>query len=77
MGIVRNKPNVRRRKINPQINQPKLNNPLMITSVQVAGTLLTITFDSVVSLERGTVPAFTTDIVGAVAVSAEQTGPNG
>jgi len=66
----------RDRKTNPEINQPELSTPLTITSASVATTVLTLTFQNAVSLQRGIVPAITTDVAGAEPVSAVQTGLN-
>src|SRR5687768_9388877 len=76
MSIVRNKPNRRRRTVNPPINQPELAKPVLITTAVAAASVLTLTFDATVSLKRGIVPQFTTDVAGATPVSAQQTGPN-
>lgn len=76
MGIVRNRQHRLPRRVNPKINQPEVAPPALITAADATGTVLTLTFDQVVSLERGKVPAFTTDVAGPEPVSAQATGPN-
>lgn len=54
-------------------NRPQPATPILITSASPVGSVLTLTFDQPVSL-NGT-PAFTTDVVGATALSATQQSP--
>ena len=72
--ITRSRPNRRKRTKNPPINQPELNTPINITAAAAVGSVLTLTFDQVVSLDG--VPAITTDVAGADPVSAVQSSPN-
>src|SRR5687767_190397 len=60
-----------RRRTNNLINNPQPTVPIQVTAATAVGSVLTITFDQPVLLS-GT-PAYTTDIVGATAVSAELT----
>ncbi|HEV2296748.1 MAG TPA: hypothetical protein VGR35_23100 [Tepidisphaeraceae bacterium] len=60
------------RRRNPAANRPNPTTPIQVTGVTVLGEVATVTFDQPVSL-KGT-PAYTTDVVGATASSAEQTG---
>ena len=76
MGIVRSRPNRPRRSVNPPINQPELIAPVQITNSVKALAVMTLTFDQPVSLMRGIVPAYTTDIAGVTALSVVKTAPN-
>lgn len=73
MGIVKARPNRRKRNVNPPFNQPRIATPIYIVSANPTGSTLTLTFDQPVSL-NGT-PAFTTDVVGPTALSASQQSP--
>jgi hypothetical protein len=64
------------RSKNPPITQPEKYTPILITSAVAAGSVLTLTFNCVVTLDRGAVPQITTDIVAATPVSAAQVAPN-
>jgi hypothetical protein len=66
------RPNARKNQ-NPPINQPKLATPILITNVDATSTVLTLTFDQAVQLER--TPKITTD-VAAEPLSAVRTAPN-
>src|SRR4051812_32948726 len=65
-----------KRNVNPQINQPELATPILISEAEAVGSVLTLTFDGAVSQMRDTVPQFTTDVVGPEPVSAVQPCPN-
>src|SRR5262245_23842232 len=54
-------------------NSPQKTNPIKVSAVSAATTVLTVTFDQPIALTG--VPAYTTDIVGAEPVSATMTGP--
>lgn len=64
----------RRLHRNSVVNTPQRTTPIIVTSVVVATSVATVTFDQPIALND--TPAYTTDIVGAVATSAEQTGTN-
>jgi len=69
-------PNRMSRRKNNQANRPQPTIGITIQSVAVGGlgsADLTITFDGPVTLKG--VPAYTTDVAGAVAVSAAMTNP--
>lgn len=66
--------NRRNRRKNNMVNLPQPTIGISIVSTSAAGSVLTIEFDGPVSL-KGT-PAYTTDIAGAVAVSAVAVGPD-
>ena len=55
------------------VTRPQPTTPISVTAASAVGSVLTVTFDVPVTLD-GT-PAYTTDIVGALPVSAEQTDP--
>ena len=62
-----------RRRANSLVNNPQPTTPIKVTAASAAGSVLTVTFDQVVSL-CGT-PAYTTDVVGALPISAELADP--
>ncbi len=72
--IQKARPNVPKRNRNSMINQPELNTPILITNAAAAGTVLTLTFDRQIVLQS--TPEITTDVAGAVPVSAAKTSPN-
>ena len=72
--IPRNTPNRPSPKVNPELNRPAPDAPILITAAAAAGPTLTLTFDQPVALD-GT-PAFTTDIDGVSPVSAAKTAPH-
>jgi hypothetical protein len=55
-------------------NRPLSTTPIAVTGVTVLAAVLTVTYDQAVIL-TGT-PAYTTDVVGATALSAVKTGLN-
>src|SRR5687768_7797050 len=55
------------------VTKPQPTTPITVTAASAAGSVLTVTFDVPVTLD-GT-PAYTTDVAGALPVSAEQTDP--
>src|SRR5688500_18818892 len=62
-----------RRRTNSVFNNPPKTVAIKVTAATAALSVLTVTFNQPVSL-NGT-PAYTTDVVGAEAVSAVLTGP--
>src|SRR5215218_10121554 len=75
-GIIGRKPrknNSSRRK-NPAQTVPLRTTPIAVTGATALGAVVTVTFDQPVML-NGT-PAYTTDVVGATALSAIMTGMN-
>lgn len=76
MSITKSRPNVRKRNKNSEINQPNLVNPILITAAVAAGSVLTVTFNCAVSLDRGLVPQYAVDVAGAEPLSVAQTAPN-
>ena len=56
------------------VNNVAKTSPIKVTGATAAGSVVTITFDQVVWLNG--VPAYTTDVAGADAVSAALTAPN-
>ena len=75
-GIIGRRPRKNRssRRKNPAQTVPLSTTPIAVTGATALGTVLTITFDQPVSLNG--VPAYTTDVVGATALSAVMTGMN-
>jgi len=65
--------NVRKLHRNSVVNNPQPTTPILVTGATAVGSVLTMTFDQPIAL-NGT-PAYTTDVVGAEAVSAVLTGP--
>ena len=63
-----------RRRTNSVFNNPPRTVAIKVTGATALGAELTLTFDQPVSL-NGT-PAYTTDVVGATALSAVMTGMN-
>lgn len=61
------------RKSNSSVNRPQPTVPIKITAATKSGSVLTITYDQVVSLNG--VPKYVTTVAGADAISAAQTGP--
>jgi hypothetical protein len=55
-------------------NLQRRSTPIAVTGASALGTVLTVTFDQPIAL-NGT-PAYTTDVVGATALSAVMTGMN-
>ena len=55
------------------VNNPQRTTPIQVTAASASGSVLTVTFDSPVGL-NGT-PAYLTDVIGALPVSAELTDP--
>ena len=55
-------------------NAPQKTNPIKVTACSAATTVVTVTFDQPIALTG--VPAYTTDVVGATALSAVLTSPN-
>src|SRR5215218_5496586 len=75
-GIIGRKPrknNSSRRK-NPAQTVPLRTTPIAVTTATALGAVVTITFDQPVSLNG--VPQYTTDVVGAAALSAALSGTN-
>ena len=66
------KRNARRRTIG--VTRPQPTAAIQVTGATALGSVLTITFDQPVSLNG--VPQYTTDVVGATAMSAVMTGMN-
>jgi hypothetical protein len=62
-----------RRRSNSAVNNPQPTVPIKVTAASAATTVVTVTFDQPVSLNG--VPAYTTDVAGAEAVSAVMTSP--
>jgi hypothetical protein len=58
---------------NARANRPQPTTPIRITSATAAGSVLTVVFDQAVALSG--VPQYTTDVVGATALSAVSTSP--
>ncbi|MFG0328778.1 MAG: hypothetical protein ACF8PN_02660 [Phycisphaerales bacterium] len=56
------------RRTNGRANRPQPTTPIGVSSVSAAGAVLTVVFDQPVALDG--VPAYTTDVAGAVAISA-------
>ena len=75
-GIIGRRPRKNRssRRKNSMQTNPLSTTPIAVTGATALGTVLTITFDQPVSLNG--VPAYTTDVVGATALSAAMTGMN-
>ena len=65
------KRNSRRRTIG--VTRPQPTAAIQVTAAAAAGSVLTVTFDQPVALNG--VPAYTTDVAGAEAVSAAMTSP--
>src|SRR5687767_5293445 len=63
-----------RRRTNSVFNNPPRTVAIKVTGASTTGAVLTVTYDQPVSLNG--VPQYTTDIVGATAVSAVMTGMN-
>ena len=63
-----------RRRTNSVFNNPPRTVAIQVSAASATGSVLTVTFDQPVLL-NGT-PAYTTDIVGATALSAVMTGMN-
>ncbi len=74
-GIIgrRSRGNRASRRRNPTVTVPQPTAAIKVTAATAATTVLTVTFDQPVAL-NGT-PKYTTDVAGAVAVSAVQTSP--
>ena len=71
----RNTPTRPSTKKNPPRNRPELDTPVLITDVDKATNVMTLTFD--VPVRVGVQPpAFTTDLPGVTVSSMQQTGPN-
>jgi hypothetical protein len=66
--------NVRKLHRNSVVNNPQPTTPILVTGVTALGAVLTMTFDQPIAL-NGT-PAYTTDVVGATAMSAAIVGMN-
>ena len=75
-GIVsrRSVKNRSKRRAKSGANRPQPTVQIKVTAATAVGAVLTVTFDQPVSLNG--VPAYTTDVVGATAVSAVMTGMN-
>ena len=63
-----------RRRSNSVFNNPPKTVAIKVAGATALGSVLTLTFDQPISL-NGT-PAYTTDVVGATALSAVMTGMN-
>ena len=59
---------------NSVVNNPQPTTPIQVTDASAVGSVLTVTFDQPVALNG--VPAYTTSVVGATALSAVMTGTN-
>ena len=55
------------------VTRPQPTTPINVSSASAASSVVTVTFDQVVTLKG--VPKYTTDVAGADAISAEQTTP--
>ena len=62
------------RKRGNSVNNPQPTTPIKVSDASATGSVLTITFDQPVALSG--VPAYTTSVVGATALSAVMTGFN-
>ena len=62
------------RKRSGGVTNPQPTTPIKITAASATGSVLTVTFDQPVSLKG--VPKYTTDVVGATALSAAMTDMN-
>src|SRR5215213_8978108 len=62
------------RRKNPLQTKPLSTTPIAVTGASATGSVLTVTYDQAVIL-TGT-PAYTTDVVGATALSAVKSGIN-
>ena len=63
-----------RRRTNSVFNNPPKTVAIKMSSASVLGAVLTVGFDQPISLNG--VPAYTTDVVGATALSAVMVGTN-
>jgi hypothetical protein len=66
--------NVRKLHRNSVVNNPQPTTPILVTGASVLGSVLTMTFDQMIALDG--VPQYTTDVVGATALSAVMVGTN-
>ena len=72
-SLLKSRRNVRKLHRNSVVNNPQPTTPITVTGAAAALAVLTVTYDQAVILNG--VPAYTTDVAGADAVSAVQTGP--
>src|SRR5687767_3857132 len=63
-----------RKRSSSSVTNPQPTTPINVTAASATGSVLTVTFDQPVSLKG--VPKYTTDVVGATALSAAMTGVN-
>ena len=75
-GIIGRRPrkNTASRRKNRLQTNPLSTTPIAVTAASVLGTVLSVTYDQAVTLNG--VPKYTTDVVGATAVSAAMVGLN-
>jgi hypothetical protein len=62
------------RRRGPSVTRPQPTAAIAVTSASVLGSVVTVGFDQPISLNG--VPAYTTDVVGATALSAVMVGTN-
>ena len=74
-GIIGARPRgTRARRKGNTVNRPQPTTPITMTAASVLGAVMTVTLDQAIALTG--VPKYTTDVVGATAISAAKTGLN-
>jgi hypothetical protein len=73
-SVMTRRRNVRKLHRNSLVNNPQPTTPILVTGATALAAVLTMTFDQVIALDG--VPQYTTDVVGATALSAAKTGLN-
>ena len=73
-SLLRSARRARKLHRNSVVNNPQPTTPIQVTGATKLAAVLTLTFDQPVALNG--VPKYTTDVVGATALSAVMTGMN-